>query len=176
MPIVNSSQYTVRKTSLIRNISRLIKNEVIPLQDLKSATLTIGFVLDIHLIRAIEVNKMDFGKPEGIRVLLLNEKKVVSILDFYCSAKNIRFSNALVGDDVREFVSILNMMEKKYQPHKEPNELSYLHFFLSPSTYIMVSQPNGADYFKHNDKKVLKINKKILQSELKTFIQTRHPL
>ena len=176
MAIATTVNFPAFKARVVRSASRLIRSGAIPIQVNKGKALSIGFAIDIQMMSKSVIGSMKFGRPEGLRVLILDGNKVVAILDYLYRSKKLKFSHALVGDQVAEFVDALNSIEKKFRSQAIPCQVTYLHFLLSPHDYLQVKSKKELSYFKWSDGKLSKTSQESIQTELKMIIKTRQPV
>jgi hypothetical protein len=147
MPIIPPVLPKALKIKLIRQIKSLANRGILPHLKDKQAGIQPAFWLYLQIVPRKSVHSLALGKPEGIRVILFENKNLLTSLDFLFRGKKLFFSSAGNGPALEVLINSLNKLEEKYRSSKKRQEVVFVHFILDPFPYLMVKEGKDRHYY-----------------------------
>lgn len=169
MPIASTLSFTRKKKSLLIQLHKIFKGMVLDLQD-EGKALTIVFAMDLHFIKAGEIDKLKFGSPEGIRLLVRG--KTTFAVDFLFFRKGMHLIQILQGIHLDQFITSLNSIGSELRNERHPCYIDCLQFLFTSGHYLMARKSSKSIFYKFDDK-LKKVSHALLRRELSKIVDNR---
>jgi len=172
MPLRAKTLSSQLKRRILVNVRTVVKKGVLHFLH-ESGEYDVAFYMHFHIVPKRQVRSFAFGKPEGIRVFLIESGKVASAIDLVYKKRSLRFSAAYEGNSLQRLLDALNDLERKYNKVKENVEPVLIYFLLAPHPVLLAKGKTITDYFQFPAGKIRRISKERLQSQIQRIIK-RH--
>jgi|GEM_PF-3329042 len=132
-----------------------------------------GFCLHMQVVPRGQVKSLQFGKPEGIRVLLENKNNVLAAVDFRKTPSGrLKISNIHQGKGLTKVLDTLNQLEKMLATAKQVWEPELIFFLLSPVPYIKIKSGKKVEFLKLEKGKIKKVTPISIKKEIATAVNS----
>jgi competence protein ComGF len=174
MPLASLQLSPSLKKRIQLRINKLSKNPGLIYSENKTAKPTFVFCASIQFVRQ-QLKALDsFGKPEGIRVLVESDKKIIAAVDFLFSGERLKLLQIYQGTALLELIAVINKLERKYSKKKESYHLELISFLPSPGFYLMATSKNSKEFYQTKHNSVLSVSKENLERQLLKIIHQKH--
>jgi len=171
MPLAESASFKKNENKIWSILNELIEAGLIVIKNKQN--IKIGFSIDLQFVHAKEIDTMDFGKPEGIRLVLFEGKQAVSIVDFIYSGREITFLHSIKKDHLKNSLDLIKSIEKEILNNPKKYAATYLNFLINLSPFVLIKNKSSIIYFKYEKKRLIRQTKKDIKKELKSIVSSR---
>jgi hypothetical protein len=121
-----------------QEIDQLLNTGLLPMHSEPTGRLRLTSIIPIQRLETDKSVKLKTESPEGYRVLVSIQGKIIFGCDFYFKESVLTFSHAFSGKQLEELVGALQAVETIYQHKKLSYHISLLDFFHAGHPYLMV--------------------------------------
>jgi hypothetical protein len=165
MPLAFTPSYYKSRSLIEKEIEAALRGS-----SKKAASTQVLFAMDIHFIKPQEIAELTFGKPEGIRVVVLKES--LFVVDFSFHGRKLELMHLMDLSHSSRFTQALKAINRKYIRESSSCYIQHLHFFFSHSQYMSLEKNGSKTFYKYH-RKLLRISQEKLKSELQSFLYLR---
>jgi hypothetical protein len=158
---------------LKRKMRQLIKDNLFHSTPKIDHSYTIGFCMHIHVVAKKQIESFAFGKPEGIRAFIQLGDSVAAAADFTIKNGRLKLSYLHHGPILKQLLSAMNKLEKKYSSHKEPCHAELIYFLLATGPYILIKSKKEKQFYQSTPEKLIPISAEQMKKQIISILLQR---
>ncbi|HVV04174.1 MAG TPA: hypothetical protein VHC96_08115 [Puia sp.] len=152
-----------------RKINELLRKNVLHQSPEDHRSYAPGFCMPIQLMP--KQGTLKLGAPEGIRVFVQQDDKVLAAVDFMYHGPQLKLNTVHQGSGVRSMLVILNKLEKRYMRYPGACRPELIYFLLGNSPYFKVTAGKEIRYFHQPKEKLLAVTAEQLLRNISSIIK-----
>jgi hypothetical protein len=133
-----------------------------------------AFAIGIQLATLKQLQHKYFGKKEGIRLLLKNDRDIIiAALDLKLKDGKLHFSRLFTGALLETLLLSLNKLERKYRHVPGRWRVQIINFLLSTDTYLQVGSGESSVFYRNRAGKLSPVSAESIRLHIEQTLTSR---
>jgi hypothetical protein len=132
-----------------------------------------AFAIGIQLATLKQLQHKYFGKKEGIRLLLKNDRGIIAALDLKLKDRKLHFSRLFTGTSLEALLLSLNKLERKYYHAPGRWRVQIINFLLSTDTYLQVGSGESSVFYRNRAGKLSPVSAESIRLHIEQTLTSR---
>ncbi|PWK70825.1 hypothetical protein LX99_04532 [Mucilaginibacter oryzae] len=161
---------------LLRQVKHLIRTGRLKVTDIEEDQLRVAAVVRSYQLGSAGTDGRLPNAPDGFRLLLSQGQEVKAALDFHYKGARLFFTHMVIGHQLDEFVTALNLLEETYRSEKKVFEVAHVDIPLAHQIHLIASSASKQRLYRLADGAIHKISDRHLQKETDRLQKRSQPI
>lgn len=172
MSIASMSLSTDQHTQVKRILKKMSASKVFTMASI-AGNPEPAFAIGIQLATLKQLQHKYFGKKEGIRLLLKNNRGIIAALDLKLKDGKLHFSRLFTGTSLEALLLSLNKLERKYRHVPGRCRVQIINFLLSTDTYLQVGSGKNSVFYRNRSGKLSPVSAESIRIHIEQTLTSR---